>query len=87
MNAASVFGRTVPNFAADHFGPLNGRSPRGCTVSESSHSDVPSPVLIPSGIISAGLIFGMFGATSVAGVTAFAVFYGFFSGGRKWPDN
>ncbi|KJA21762.1 hypothetical protein HYPSUDRAFT_41606 [Hypholoma sublateritium FD-334 SS-4] len=61
MNAASVFGRTVPNFAADYFGPLN--------------------VLIPSGIISAGLIFGMFGATSVAGVTAFAVFYGFFSGG------
>jgi Na+/melibiose symporter-like transporter len=24
MNAASIFGRTVPNFVADHYGPLNG---------------------------------------------------------------
>ncbi|KAF8154611.1 major facilitator superfamily domain-containing protein [Crassisporium funariophilum] len=61
MNASSVFGRTVPNFMADHYGPLN--------------------VLIPSAVISAGLIFGMFGATSVAGVVAFGIFYGFFSGG------
>ncbi|KAF8192999.1 major facilitator superfamily domain-containing protein [Pholiota molesta] len=57
MNAASIFGRTVPNFVADYY------------------------VIIPSGLISAGMIFGMFGATSVAGVTAFAVFYGFFTGG------
>jgi predicted MFS family arabinose efflux permease len=61
MNAASIFGRTVPNFVADHYGPMN--------------------VLIPSGLISAGLIFAMFGATSVAGVATFGVFYGFFSGG------
>jgi len=38
-------------------------------------------VMIPSAVISAGLIFGMFGATSVGGVTAFAIFYGFFTGG------
>jgi MFS family permease len=61
MNASSVFGRTVPNFLADYYGPLN--------------------VMIPSAIIAAGLIFGMFGATSIAGVTVFGVFYGFFSGG------
>ncbi|KAF8956576.1 major facilitator superfamily domain-containing protein [Flammula alnicola] len=61
MNASSIFGRTVPNFVADYYGPLN--------------------VIIPSAIISAGLIFGMFGATSIAGVAAFGVFYGFFSGG------
>ncbi len=24
MNAASVFGRTVPNFLADKYGPFNG---------------------------------------------------------------
>ena len=86
MNAASVFGRTVPNFAADYFGPVNGRSPRGCAVRDCD-SDIGALVLIPSGIVSAGLIFAMFGATSVAGVTAFAVFYGFFSGGRTWSDN
>ncbi|KAF8901153.1 major facilitator superfamily domain-containing protein [Gymnopilus junonius] len=61
MNASSVFGRTVPNFLADFYGPLN--------------------IIIPSAIISAGLIFGLFGATSIAGVTLFAIFYGFFSGG------
>lgn len=37
--------------------------------------------MIPSALISAALIFGMFGATSVAGVAVFGVFYGFFSGG------
>ncbi|KAF9561240.1 MFS general substrate transporter [Agrocybe pediades] len=61
MNAASVFGRTIPNFLADHYGPLN--------------------IMIPSGVLTACLIFAMFGATTVAGVTSFAIFYGFFSGG------
>ncbi|KAF8880532.1 major facilitator superfamily domain-containing protein [Infundibulicybe gibba] len=61
MNASSILGRTVPNFAADFYGPFN--------------------VMIPSALISGGLIFAMFGATSIAGVTVFAVFYGFFSGG------
>jgi len=61
MNAASIFGRIIPNFLADHYGPLN--------------------IMIPSGIITAALIFGMFGATSIGGVTAFGIFYGFFSGG------
>jgi hypothetical protein len=44
-------------------------------------------VLIISSVFSAALIFAMFGATSVAGVAAFAVFYGFFSGGGIVPDS
>jgi len=40
----------------------------------------PLNVMIPSAVISAGLIFAMFGASTAGGVTAFAVFYGFFSG-------
>jgi hypothetical protein len=33
MNAASIFGRTVPNFVADYYGPLNGASlPHGLGV-------------------------------------------------------
>ncbi|KAF4585078.1 hypothetical protein EYR40_001914 [Pleurotus pulmonarius] len=61
MNAASVFGRTVPNFLADKYGPFN--------------------VMIPSTIISGGLIYAMFGASTTGGIIAFAIFYGFFSGG------
>ena len=61
MNAASFFGRTVPNVLADIYGPVN--------------------VMTVAAFLSAGLIFALFGATSVAGVTAFAIFYGFFSGG------
>jgi MFS family permease len=61
MNAASVFGRTVPNFLADLYGPLN--------------------VMIVSSLLSAGLIFALFGATTVGGAIAFAICYGFFSGG------
>ncbi|KIM43683.1 hypothetical protein M413DRAFT_68867 [Hebeloma cylindrosporum] len=41
----------------------------------------PLNVMIPSALISAALIFAMFGATSIAGVVLFGVFYGFFSGG------
>lgn len=36
--------------------------------------------MIPCTVISGALIFAMFGATSVAGMTSFAVFYGVFSG-------
>ncbi|KAF5381766.1 hypothetical protein D9615_005434 [Tricholomella constricta] len=61
MNASSILGRTVPNFLADVYGPLN--------------------ILIPSGVISGGLVFAMFGASSTAGAIVFGVFYGFFSGG------
>ena len=28
MNAASLFGRTLPNFIADSYGPFNGQSAR-----------------------------------------------------------
>ncbi|KAF9527216.1 major facilitator superfamily domain-containing protein [Crepidotus variabilis] len=41
----------------------------------------PLNVMGPSAFISASLIFGMFGASDIAGVTTFAIFYGFFSGG------
>ncbi|KAL0959327.1 hypothetical protein HGRIS_014588 [Hohenbuehelia grisea] len=60
LNAATIFGRTLPNFAADKLGPIN--------------------VAIPMTTISGALIFAMFGATSVAGMFCFAIFYGFFSG-------
>lgn len=78
MNASSILGRTVPNLLADIYGPLNGKK-TDCAVSLSDHS----PVIIPSSIISAALVFAMFGATSTAGVVAFGVFYGFFSGGGQ----
>lgn len=61
MNASSILGRTVPNFLADIYGPLN--------------------VLIPSGLISGALVFAMLGASTIGGVAAFGICYGFFSGG------
>ncbi|KAF9240049.1 MFS general substrate transporter [Melanogaster broomeanus] len=61
MNASSMFGRTVPNFLADHFGPFN--------------------VMIPCTLVSAGIMFLMFAATSAAGTIVFGILYGFFSGG------
>lgn len=38
-------------------------------------------VMIISATLSGGLIFALFGATSIGGVTAFGICYGFFSGG------
>ncbi|KAJ8518626.1 hypothetical protein ONZ45_g4304 [Pleurotus djamor] len=61
MNASSVFGRTIPNFLGDKFGPFN--------------------VMIPSTVISGGLIYAMFGASTTGGLITFAILYGFFSGG------
>lgn len=60
LNAASVFGRIIPNFIADKTGPLN--------------------VLIPCSIISAVLSLCWIAIHDVAGLTVFAIFYGFFSG-------
>lgn len=80
MNASSILGRTVPNFLADIYGPLNGkRTDCAVQISLSDHTSV----IIPSSVISAALVFAMFGATSTAGVVAFGVFYGFFSGGGQ----
>ncbi|RPD65718.1 MFS general substrate transporter [Lentinus tigrinus ALCF2SS1-7] len=61
LNGASLFGRTIPNFLADVWGPFN--------------------VIIPMTAISGCLIFAMFGATSDGALIAFAILYGFFSGG------
>ncbi|KAF8066742.1 major facilitator superfamily domain-containing protein [Lyophyllum atratum] len=41
----------------------------------------PLNIMIPSAFITAGLVFAMFGASSVAGAVVFGSFYGFFSGG------
>ncbi|KAF6752787.1 major facilitator superfamily domain-containing protein [Ephemerocybe angulata] len=43
--------------------------------------NIVADLLIISSIFTGSLIFAMFGATSLAGVAAFSVFYGFFSGG------
>jgi len=61
MNAASIFGRTLPNVLADMWGPLN--------------------VVVPFTFIAGGLVWAMYGATDIAGVIVFGIFYGFFSGG------
>jgi MFS family permease len=60
LNAASVFGRILPNFLADKTGPLN--------------------MLIPCSLISAILALCWIAIDDVAGLTVFAVLYGFFSG-------
>ncbi|GLB41018.1 putative MFS general substrate transporter [Lyophyllum shimeji] len=41
----------------------------------------PLNIIIPSAVVSGGLVFAMFGASSIAGASVFGVFYGFFSGG------
>ncbi|KAK0212235.1 MFS general substrate transporter [Desarmillaria ectypa] len=60
LNAGAVFGRFMPNFLADKYGPLN--------------------VIIPSGIISAGMLWALLGVRTIAGVALFGLVYGFVSG-------
>ncbi|KAF9461140.1 MFS general substrate transporter [Collybia nuda] len=60
LNAGAMFGRFMPSFLADRYGPLN--------------------VLIPIGFLSGTIMWALLGVKSVAGVTVFAIFYGFFSG-------
>lgn len=78
MNASSILGRTVPNFLADIYGPLNGWQ----FIQGNSIADL-SEVLIPSGLISGALVFAMLGASTIGGVAAFGICYGFFSGGSE----
>ncbi|OCT52108.1 monocarboxylate permease like proteinue, mch4 [Cladophialophora carrionii] len=61
INAASVFGRIIPNTIADMIGPLN--------------------VLFPCATIAAILALAWIGIKSLGGIIAFALIYGFFSGG------
>ncbi|KAJ4469976.1 major facilitator superfamily domain-containing protein [Lentinula edodes] len=61
LNAAGFFGRTLPMFISDMYGPFN--------------------VIIPVTFISGCMVFAFLGATSVGGMLAFAIIYGFFSGG------
>ncbi|TEB29655.1 hypothetical protein FA13DRAFT_1734441, partial [Coprinellus micaceus] len=76
----SLFGRTIPQCCCGLLWAL-----KQCVIALFVYylpkSLVLAIVLIISSVFSAALIFAMFGATSVAGVAAFAVFYGFFSGG------
>ncbi|KAJ7249684.1 major facilitator superfamily domain-containing protein [Mycena rebaudengoi] len=60
LNAGATFGRVMPSFLADRYGPLN--------------------VIIPCGIISGAIVWALLGVSSVAGVTIFALCYGFVSG-------
>ena len=46
-----------------------------------THSRHTRAVLIPMTAVSGCLIFAMFGATSPGALVAFAILYGFFSGG------
>lgn len=43
-------------------------------------------VMIPCTIVSGGLMYLMFAATTVAGTVVFAILYGFFSGGCELMD-
>jgi predicted MFS family arabinose efflux permease len=61
MNAASIFGRTLPNFVAQKWGNHN--------------------VIIPCTFLTGALVWAFMGATDIAGVIVFTIFYGFFSGG------
>lgn len=60
LNAASIFGRVVPNFYADKTGPLN--------------------MVIPCALVAATLAFSWIAIKDAAGIIAFAILYGFFSG-------
>ncbi|KAF5348380.1 hypothetical protein D9758_010933 [Tetrapyrgos nigripes] len=65
LSAASLPGRLLPNILADRVGPFN--------------------VIVPIICIAGALIFAMFGigsgsSATVGGITAFSIFYGFFSG-------
>ena len=61
INAASIFGRIIPNALADRVGPLN--------------------VLFPCATIAAILALAWIGISNLGGIIAFALMYGFFSGG------
>jgi hypothetical protein len=43
-----------------------------------------SIVVVPFTFIAGGLVWAMYGATDIAGVIVFGIFYGFFSGGCKF---
>lgn len=84
MNGSSIAGRVLPNLIADKYGPLNSVfsmavykiHPRSC-------SDLMHLAIIVLSFFTGVLVFVMFGATTVGGIAAFGIFYGFFSGGSK----
>ncbi len=51
----------------------------GMILVATSRFNIPS-VIIPSGIISSGMLWALLGVKSVAGVTLFGLVYGFVSG-------
>ena len=82
MNGASLFGRTLSNFVADYYGRFNGSVPSISALLESRFPNAMRlrAVIIPMTTIAGLLMFAMFGATTVGGMLAFAILYGFFSG-------
>jgi hypothetical protein len=81
LNGASLFGRTLPPFVADHVGRFNGARSVSFPRPAADWTTVPvSTVIIPMTTVAGVLMFAMLGAKSVGGMTAFAVLYGFFSG-------
>ena len=76
-------GRIVPSFAADYIGPFNGM----LDLTRISIDYILSSliVLLTFTVISGGLMFAMFGATSNGAIIVFAILYGFFSGACKLP--
>ena len=81
MNAASIFGRTIPNFIADSYGPFNGQLFQTQSAFPTDQIYLTSIVVIPMSFVSGVLMFAMFGAGSQGGMIVFAILYGFFSGG------
>ena len=82
MNGASLLGRTLPNFVADYYGRFNGTVSLTLPTKYRTRTDLTNihVVIIPMTTIAGLLMFAMFGATTVGGMLAFAILYGFFSG-------
>ncbi|KAJ7278872.1 MFS general substrate transporter, partial [Mycena rebaudengoi] len=61
-------------FLADRYGPLNGATVLPLPL------DLTFPVIIPCGVISGTIMWALLGVHSIAGVTVFALLYGFVLG-------
>ncbi|KAH0828906.1 MFS general substrate transporter [Lanmaoa asiatica] len=80
FNAAGFFGRIVPMIFADMWSASNGKDHDFRTFLLLLN-EFTTLVIIPITVVAGGLVFAMLGATSDGGVVAFAILFGFFSGG------
>lgn len=79
LNAASIFGRTIPNAISDKTGPLN------CKMNIAIFEDprlVTNMLIVfgPAGIVCGVLTFCMLSVKNLGGIVPIAILYGFFSG-------